>query len=479
MARDFLRESLGLEPAVQKSKNGLVPGKRTRTDGLRGFVQAKGDLDGGPATIARAARGVEGSGGSLPFLDTIQASFGKHDVGDVRAHTGTEAAFASADIGARAYAMGDAVAFGESPDLHTAAHEAAHVVQQRAGVRLKDGVGSAGDDYERHADAVADLVVAGKSAEPLLDEHTRLGSPGGTAVQLRKHKRARPAVAAPGPAQAPSTQEPQPQAPEIQPTPPTNVFLGETVTILPDGTQGAVNECWIHETEIVRYTALYNAIEANSGTIKIFELSGTLNGQTDREFPGFRDKILAAIRKLMAGPKGRQIIEALMSNSHPVEIRPYVGDSPAKSTDKGMTPDATGVGSTVYVQPGLTDQSVTVFDASGKPLASPVFIALGHELIHSRHYQLGSFNVTPDEDYQDKDERDTIVGERVNPQYQARVMARAKVLMAAGRSPADAIKIATAEIPRIERDPSLEVTENDLRAEHNLAARKGHGGEIH
>src|SRR6185503_888478 len=57
-----------------------------------------------------------------------------------------------------------------APDLHTAAHEAAHVVQQRAGVQLKGGVGEAGDPYERHADAVASLVVQGASAESLLDQ---------------------------------------------------------------------------------------------------------------------------------------------------------------------------------------------------------------------------------------------------------------------------------------------------------------------
>lgn len=54
-------------------------------------------------------------------------------------------------------------------DLHTAAHEAAHVVQQRGGVALKDGVGAPGDRYEQHADAVADRVVQGRSAEGLLD----------------------------------------------------------------------------------------------------------------------------------------------------------------------------------------------------------------------------------------------------------------------------------------------------------------------
>lgn len=132
-----------------------------------------------------AARGVSSPGGRLPFADEIQGSFGHHDISDVQAHVGGAAAEASAAIGARAYATGNHVAFAGAPDLHVAAHEAAHVVQQRGGVQLKGGVGEAGDLYERHADAVADKVVAGQSAEALLDELAPRGrtSVAGAAVQ--------------------------------------------------------------------------------------------------------------------------------------------------------------------------------------------------------------------------------------------------------------------------------------------------------
>ncbi len=134
-----------------------------------GPVQAlDGELDGEQPAV-HAARGVSGSGTSLPFLEQIQTSFGRHDVRTVQAYTGGAAAEANAAIGAQAYATGNAVAFGGTPDLHTAAHEAAHVVQQRGGVQLAGGVGAAGDVYEQHADAVADRVVAGASAESLLD----------------------------------------------------------------------------------------------------------------------------------------------------------------------------------------------------------------------------------------------------------------------------------------------------------------------
>ncbi|HEX8691020.1 MAG TPA: DUF4157 domain-containing protein [Longimicrobium sp.] len=145
--------------------------------------------DDGPAVREAAEQGIAGGGGPLPYLAAIQRSFGRHDVGHVRAHQGSRAAAAARAIGARAYATGDQVAFAGAPDLRTAAHEAAHVVQQRAGVQLAGGVGRAGDPYERHADAVADLVAGGRSAEGLLDRMAPAGSRA-LAVQRRVVQRA-------------------------------------------------------------------------------------------------------------------------------------------------------------------------------------------------------------------------------------------------------------------------------------------------
>jgi outer membrane protein OmpA-like peptidoglycan-associated protein len=139
----------------------------------------------GRGAYAAAERGVAGAGAALPQLDAIQASFGHHDVRGVQAFTDGTAARASAQLGAEAYALGDRVAFDGTPSLHTAAHEAAHVVQQRAGVSLKDGDGQSDDAYERHADRVADQVVRGGSAASLLDEMAPPGSGGGRAVQRK------------------------------------------------------------------------------------------------------------------------------------------------------------------------------------------------------------------------------------------------------------------------------------------------------
>jgi len=124
-----------------------------------------------------ADQGAQGSGSQLPYLDKIQASFGRHDVSNVQAFTGTRAQSAARDLGAHAYAMDNRVVLGSKSDLHTVAHEAAHVIQQRGGVSLKGGVGEAGDRHEQHADRVADLVVQGKSAEELLDSYASANAP--------------------------------------------------------------------------------------------------------------------------------------------------------------------------------------------------------------------------------------------------------------------------------------------------------------
>ena len=147
-------------------------------------VQAKAAELDSATTQEVAASGVAGPGASLPHLAQIQQSFGGHDVRSIRAHVGGDATTAATAIGAEAYATGDAVAFRSAPSLHLAAHEAAHVVQQRGGVSLKGGVGAAGDAYEQHADAVADAVVAGRSAEPLLSEFAGTGAPS-TAIQRK------------------------------------------------------------------------------------------------------------------------------------------------------------------------------------------------------------------------------------------------------------------------------------------------------
>lgn len=155
-------------PVVQRKEEAAGPGKKAGTDPGTKAGAEPGKKAGTDEIPKLAETGIAGPATSLPYQERIQRAFGRHDVSGIQAHIGGPAAQACKQIGARAFAMGNHVAFREAPDLHTAAHEAAHVVQQRAGVHVTDGVGAAGDDYERSADAAADAVVAGGSAEALL-----------------------------------------------------------------------------------------------------------------------------------------------------------------------------------------------------------------------------------------------------------------------------------------------------------------------
>ena len=131
-----------------------------------------------------ARGGASGTGGPLPHFRQIQRSFGpRHDLSTIRAHVGGAAAEASARLGAAGYATGDDVAFRTAPSVRLAAHEAAHVVQQRAG----SNVLGRPESHEAVANRVADRVAAGRSAADLLPATSGAGRPSthaGAPVQL-------------------------------------------------------------------------------------------------------------------------------------------------------------------------------------------------------------------------------------------------------------------------------------------------------
>jgi hypothetical protein len=100
------------------------------------------------------------------------------DFSKVRIHADDRAAEAASSINARAFTSNRNIVFGAgefAPHMESGrrlvAHELTHVVQQRAGVHLQDGMGQAGDVFETHADSVAKLVADGKPAGPLLDAY--------------------------------------------------------------------------------------------------------------------------------------------------------------------------------------------------------------------------------------------------------------------------------------------------------------------
>jgi uncharacterized protein DUF4157 len=124
----------------------------------------------------------------------MEPRFG-HDFSQVRVHANERAAQAASSIDARAFTSNGRIVFGagqyaprSGSGRHLLSHELAHVLQQHAGVASAGGVGAAEDRHERHADAVADRVSAGGSAQALLadlaaPQASRVGTAGSAPIQ--------------------------------------------------------------------------------------------------------------------------------------------------------------------------------------------------------------------------------------------------------------------------------------------------------
>lgn len=148
----------------------LGPDEREEVLDVATEVAAMSPQGAEPATT-RAAEddGPEAGGGPLPYIDQIQESFGAFDLSTIRARVGGAVADDLDRSGAEGRTQGSHIDLMDH-DLWTAAHEAAHAVQQSAGAHLIDGEGRPGDGYEREADRIAERVVQGRSAEDLLEK---------------------------------------------------------------------------------------------------------------------------------------------------------------------------------------------------------------------------------------------------------------------------------------------------------------------
>jgi hypothetical protein len=160
---------------------GIAPGRRTLTSRFASRAPSVEDI---------AAEGVAGAGAPLPYLTELKASFGRHAgaLDGATAHVGGAAGEAAGAIGARAYATGDRLGFESAPDRALIAHEAAHIVQQQAGVHRKAELGDETDELERNADDVGAAFAAGDSVEALLDPYATDAAAPEPVLQLKKKK---------------------------------------------------------------------------------------------------------------------------------------------------------------------------------------------------------------------------------------------------------------------------------------------------
>src|SRR3954447_8428460 len=100
-----------------------TPGKQTLVEpASSSMVQRRSAERSAPrdetTTRAAASRGIATPGSSLPFSAAVQRAFGRHDISSIQADVGIDAASSVYEMGAEAYATGDHVVLGPSPDLH-------------------------------------------------------------------------------------------------------------------------------------------------------------------------------------------------------------------------------------------------------------------------------------------------------------------------------------------------------------------------
>jgi hypothetical protein len=214
-------------------------------------------------------------------------------------------------------------------------------------------------------------------------------------------------------------------------------LLGWPMWVVPDGYEGPMpTGNWISGSSKAKTEELFSMIKGGGTSIQIFDDPGTAHHSGDPlPYPGFTTKVLKMLKRLLTTPTGRDIVRAA-SAGPTIEIRPSYLHYAKLFSDEESSFDPTGRGSSsvMYLQPYFSDQTLLVEDKDGNEIAMPVFLVLGHELIHAVHAQDGE--MTPD-----------VAGGSGNlPEEYATMHART------GR------------------------TENALRREHGLGERYGHSG---
>jgi len=217
-----------------------------------------------------------------------------------------------------------------------------------------------------------------------------------------------------------------------------------TYWVVPDDTNqsyvGVIGE-QITESAFAILQEVWSKLQSGSGNLVISE-----KDEKGKSHAGFKSNILNQLVKLISQPTGRSVVINLMSGSKlKVTIRPtagklYGGGNAIRvggddALEKADGKAGKGSGTIIQIDPSLTDDDVKVHDAEGKNISDPVFIILGHEMIHAQHNRVGR-----------------------NKRSQ---------------------KAKSKKYTNLEEEQTVATgptTENDLRSEHGLKARKGSGG---
>lgn len=138
--------------------------------------KASRQTDGGQAAVRDVEEVVSGPGRPLPaqVRRDMEKGFGR-DFSQVRIHDGARAARSAEGIGARAYTVGNHIAFnhgqyrpGTGEGRFLLAHELAHTVQQSRGPGTAQGISRPADPHEAQADRAAHAATTSGAPMPVL-----------------------------------------------------------------------------------------------------------------------------------------------------------------------------------------------------------------------------------------------------------------------------------------------------------------------
>ncbi|MEO6175903.1 MAG: M91 family zinc metallopeptidase [Flavobacterium circumlabens] len=200
----------------------------------------------------------------------------------------------------------------------------------------------------------------------------------------------------------------------------------------------------------------WRSIAAGTGSLDI----NSATAEDKNEKPkGFSNEIFSMLHRTMGSAGGRELVHSINSDDKAVKVYPKhplsiammggggtVGETQALATGTLAAPVAgPKQDSILRVEPGMTDTQYPSKDEHGRAILSPAWLLFAHELIHTRHNQLGM-------NHRKLDGANYVSG---MPHEMW----------------SNAEEHATIDLGV----PGTNITENSLRAEHGLSKRIGHG----
>lgn len=420
------------DAAERSNPSSHQPGSHSGTKQLRS-VHVNGNNSGGGHSLIQKKENTTG----LPDqLKSGVESLSGFSMDDVKVHYNSPK---PAQLQAHAYAQGTDIHLGAGQEKHLP-HEAWHVVQQKQGrvnatAQLKEAV-YVNDDtlLESEADHMGSKAMLMYQSSTANEAATSFVSNS----TIQKYSVIQRAVWEHDGSKWNFVKG-----------------MGGHVSPLIEGLAGQVYDdlrqaFYISVEERDATEGIINGLEGGGNIQNLFLAETDLKG---KQYGGFKAKIVSAITKLLQQPTGRALLFRLTGGGQTVTIRPGGTEDEASAgpswrmnneengesgewEQKDVKPGK-GTDVTVLIPHAMNDGTMKTYNSDFELMDQPLFITLGHELIHAEHMTLG-------------------------------------VTYAKSEAP-----LTDPEYTNLEEETTIDtgpVSENELRKEHGYAPRFGHDG---